>query len=208
VKTNRRKYEQRRRAENQAETRQRIVEAAVALHESLGPTKTTISAVAERAAVGRPTVYRHFPDELSLFKACSGHYLARHPPPDPQAWQHLEDPEARLRTALANTYAWYRATASMFAGVYRDLPDMPVLGEVMAPLLARQDAIVANLVEAWPPARARLIRASVRHALALPIWQSLAVRDALSDEEIIELMTTLVAGVARSASDRPAAGPL
>jgi AcrR family transcriptional regulator len=208
VKSKRRKYEQRRRAENQAETRQRIVEAAVALHEALGPGKTTISAVAERAEVGRPTVYRHFPDELSLYRACSGHYLARHPPPDPESWRHLADPEVRLRTALAHTYAWYRATATMFAGVFRDLPDLPVLGEVMTPLLSRQDAIIANLVEAWPPAQLRLVRASVRHALALPTWQSLAVDDELSDPEIIELMTRLVAGAAEYSRTGSTAGPL
>jgi len=185
----------RRRAENQAETRLRIVEAAVALHEALGPARTTIRAVAERADVGRPTVYRHFPDERSLFSACSAHYLASHPPPDPEGWRLIDDPDARLRTALARTYAWYRETEGMFTPVFRDLPDVPELRQVMAPLLARQEAIVANLAGAPAGTSARLVRACVRHALALATWRSLAVDEGLSDSEIIELMTKMIASV-------------
>src|SRR3954447_7592226 len=94
----RRKYELRERAEAQAETRQRIVDAAVALHSSVGPAATTISAIAEHAGVERLTVYRHFPDELTLLRACSGKWLADNPPPDPAAWAALEPPEARLRS--------------------------------------------------------------------------------------------------------------
>ena len=52
-----RKYEMKRRAERQEETRQRITEATVELHEALGPAKTTISAIAEKAGVQRLTVY-------------------------------------------------------------------------------------------------------------------------------------------------------
>jgi AcrR family transcriptional regulator len=202
VKSQRRKYVLRRRAEAQAETRQRIVEAAIALHEALGPARTTIQAVAERAEVGRPTVYRHFPDERSLFNACSAHYLALHPPPDPAAWSSIGDPDVRLRTALARTYAWYRETAAMFASVFRDLPDVPALSKVMAPLLARQEAIVANLVGALASPSARLTRACVRHALALDTWRSFAIEEGLSDSEIIELLTKMIASASRQRRPR------
>ena len=70
------------RARRKAETRERIVEATVALHTSIGPARTTISAVAERAGVERHTVYAHFPDDGSLLRACSAHWEARHPSPD------------------------------------------------------------------------------------------------------------------------------
>jgi AcrR family transcriptional regulator len=202
VKAKRRKYVLRRRAATQAETRQRIVEAAVALHETLGPTRTTIQAVAERADVGRPTVYRHFPDERSLFNACSAHYLGRHPPPDPQAWRLIDDPSVRLRTALKRTYAWYRETEAMFTSVFRDLPDVPALNEVMAPLLARQEAIVRDLVAALAATSPRLAGACVRHALALATWRSLAIEEGLSDSEIVELMTTMIASVSGRTIDR------
>src|SRR6266851_6093020 len=102
-----RKYELKQRAQSQAETRQRIVEATVELHDSLGPARTTISAIAERAGVQRLTVYRHFPDDRSLFRACSGHWAARNPKPDPSSWAAVDDPEARLRLALAEIYAFF-----------------------------------------------------------------------------------------------------
>ena len=71
-----RRYELKERARRQAETRQRIVDAAVELHTSVGPARTTISAIAERAGVERHTVYAHFPDEPTLFRACSTHWRA------------------------------------------------------------------------------------------------------------------------------------
>src|SRR5215204_5749017 len=103
----RRPYRKRRRAELEAETRVRITEATVDLHGSVGPARTTISAVADRAGVQRATVYRYFPDEDALFDACSSHWMAQHPLPDPAAWAKIEDPEERLRTALSELYEWY-----------------------------------------------------------------------------------------------------
>src|SRR6478752_2631839 len=131
-----RKYELKQRAEHVADTRRRIVEATVALHEQIGPARTTVSAIAERAGVQRLTVYRHFPDERSLFEACSGHWAAHNPAPDPSTWVALDDPEERLRVALIEIYAFYRATEGMTGNLLRDFPDSPVLQEVAAPFLA------------------------------------------------------------------------
>src|SRR4051794_10665805 len=100
-------YTLKRRAEQQAETRLRIVEAAVELHGELGPALTTLSMVAERAGVQRHTLYAHFPDERSLFMACSGLALERNPLPDPSGWRTIADRNTRLRTGLAAIYAWY-----------------------------------------------------------------------------------------------------
>src|ERR1700710_913164 len=105
-----RKYEQRQRAESQADTRRRIVEAPVALHETLGPGRTTISAIADAAQVQRLTVYRHFSDDLALFRACSAHWSAANPAPDPALWAKIVDPASRLQTALEEIYAFFRAT--------------------------------------------------------------------------------------------------
>src|SRR2546423_4242678 len=103
-----RKYELKQRADSVSETRQRIVEATVELHTELGPARTTISAIAERAGVQRLTVYRHFPDERALFEACSGHWAAENPAPDPATWAAVDDPEERRRIALIEIYAFYR----------------------------------------------------------------------------------------------------
>src|SRR5919199_926005 len=99
-----RKYTKMRRAEQEAETRQRIVEAVYALHREVGPARTTIKAIAERAGVERLTVYRHFADEGEIFAACSAHFQAEIPPPDPAAWAGVTDPAERLRAALLAFY--------------------------------------------------------------------------------------------------------
>src|SRR6185436_3508734 len=102
-----RTYTLKRRAGQQAETRQRIVEAAVGLHSSVGPALTTVSMVAERAGVQRHTVYAHFPDDRSLFLACSGLVQERDPPPDAGAWRATGDRLERLRVGLSAVYGWY-----------------------------------------------------------------------------------------------------
>src|SRR4029079_10451309 len=107
-----RKYTKRRRAESEQETRLRITEAAVALHGSVGPARTTISAIGDKAGGQRATVYRHFPDEETLFAACSGHYAALNPPPDLTAWTE-KDPGERMRRALTEMYDWYGRTEPM-----------------------------------------------------------------------------------------------
>ena len=115
-----RPYKKKRRAELEEATRLRITEAAMTLHEELGPTRTSISAIAERAGVQRATVYRHFPDEASLFAACSGHWTQQHPLPDLEAWAATEDPDERLRVALTELYAYYAATEQMTEHLLRD----------------------------------------------------------------------------------------
>src|SRR5689334_1200968 len=115
-----RQYTLKRRADKQQQTRQRIVDAAVHLHSSVGPAATTISAIAEQAGVERLTVYRHFPDEQTLLRACSGKWLADNPPPDPGRWAAIDSPPERLRLALADLYAFYARTESMMANLLRD----------------------------------------------------------------------------------------
>jgi AcrR family transcriptional regulator len=115
-----RTYTLKRRAEQQAETRRRIVEAAVELHGSVGPAATTLSMIAERAGVQRHTLYAHFPDERSLFMACSGMAYERDPPPDAGPWRSIPDWRERLRTGLLALYAWYGRNAELTASVLRD----------------------------------------------------------------------------------------
>ena len=122
-----RPYRMKRRAELEEQTRRRITESAVALHEELGPAQTSISAIAERAGVRRSTVYRHFPDEEALFAACSSHWRAANPPPDPRSWSSIEDPAERTRTALRELYAFYGSTEAMYVSLLRDEPLVPAV---------------------------------------------------------------------------------
>ena len=115
-----RSYELKRRAESQDRTRKRIVDATIELHQTIGPAATTVSDIARRARVGRVTVYRHFPDEGTLARACSGTYFEQHPFPDLAAWAAIRDPVERAGVALAESYAYHRANEAMFAHVLAD----------------------------------------------------------------------------------------
>ena len=117
-----RPYRMKKRAELEEATRRRITESAVALHGTVGPARTSVSALAEHAGVRRSTVYRHFPDEASLFAACTAHWAAENPVPDIGAWAAIEDPDERLRAALAALYPYYRSTAGMMENLIRDEP--------------------------------------------------------------------------------------
>src|SRR4029079_8695120 len=112
-----RRYQLRKRADAMQDTRRRITEAAVELHGSVGPARTTLSAVAERAGVQRQTVSRHFPTDDDLFDACSGHFAATHPLPDLEAWRAIADPAERLGLALDELYAYYEGTEAMYANL-------------------------------------------------------------------------------------------
>ena len=126
-----RKYTLKRRAESQAETRQRIVEAAVELHSTIGPADTTVSMIAEKAGVQRHTFYAHFPDERAMLMACSGHALELDPMPDAAAWRAIADQAERLRTALRAIYDWYARNESLMACVLRDAEHYAPVREIM-----------------------------------------------------------------------------
>ena len=115
-----RSYTLGRRAEQQAETRRKIVDAAVALHGEIGPAQTTFSQIAERAGVQRHTVYAHFPDEWSILLACSGASMEQDPPPDAAPWRAIADRGERLRTGLRAIYDWYDRNTGLLGCVLRD----------------------------------------------------------------------------------------
>ena len=191
-----RAYRMRRRAELQEQTRLRITEAAVELHGTVGPARTSVTAVAERAGVERATVYRHFPDERALFLACSGHWRAANPAPDPAAWAAISDPDVRLRHALAELYAYYGRTEQMLANLLRDEAVVPMVAELMAGgfrarLGALRDALMHGRDERG---RARRdVRAALGHAVAFTTWSSLARTEGLDDAQAVRLMCGLVA---------------
>ena len=189
-----RRYRKRLRAEQEQQTRQAITEAAVKLHGTVGPARTTVSAIAEEAGVQRATVYRHFPDEPSLFQACSGHYMAMHPPPDPARWVEIADPAERLREALADVYRWWDETEDMMSRVIRDAPLVESLSVQTQARLAFFDQVRRD-PDARPraPGQAKArVEAAIRHALALSTWQSLVRDQGLTNEEAVELMAGMV----------------
>lgn len=190
-----RSYQLKRRAERQDQTRQRIIEAAIELHQTIGPTATTVSEIAERAEVGRVTVYRHFPDEPALARACSGQYFERHPLPDATGWQAISDPADRMRTGLRETYAYHRATEAMIARVLADARDHPV----MAPYHAHWRHATDVLAEPWRERgrRRTLLRAGIALALSFNTWRTLIRERHLTDPRALELMLRLTCDCVR-----------
>ncbi|WP_341703981.1 helix-turn-helix domain-containing protein [Ferrovibrio sp.] len=188
----RRSYTQTKRAENRDDTHARIVAAAAELHEELGPARTTISAIAERAGVQRLTVYRHFDDDAALFAACSAHWLAGHPLPDPAAFAGIPGHDERLLTALTALYTYFRATRRMWTGCYRDLDLLPSLQATMAQTAAWLADFAARLAsgpDSGPAARATLL-----HAVQFSSWASLDAQG-LDDGEMADLVLGWLAGL-------------
>ena len=186
----RRRYRMRKRQEDVEETRARIVNAAVELHGSVGPSHTTFSAVAEKAGVQRSTVYRHFPDEAALFGACTSHWLASHPWPRPDTWREESDPAERLRRGLRELYGYYDDNEQMISNSFRDFAVMPpFVGEFMR---AQLQAMHAALSEPWRgQGDDRLLAAAIGHALDFRSWQSLT-GSGLSARDAAGLMSTMV----------------
>jgi len=191
-----RKYTKSLRAEQQERTRDRIVEAAMVLHEELGPAHTTIKAVAEKAGVQRLTVYRYFPDDVSLFQACTSHWLALHQPPDMNEWSEIQDAKARNFTALLRFYKYYRRTEAMWTVSYRDVDQIAALQEPMGQIETYLDQVCDDLVSAFKQNRntKKQLQITLRHALRFTTWQSLK-NAKLKDEKIAELVESWLEGI-------------
>jgi AcrR family transcriptional regulator len=191
--TRRRAYRMRGRLEQMEETRRRIAQATVELHSTLGPARTSISAIAERAGVQRHTVYYHFPDLISLFKACTEHGLRTIGPPDPETWRSIADPAARVDQALGELYPFYRQNTRLLGNVIRDMAVLPELIEGSRQFLDLNEAWFKALADSWPPNESRNpnLDAGIRHALDFGTWLSLTSQG-LSDEEARAAMTSFV----------------
>ena len=189
-----RRYRKSRRAEQEQLTRERITEATVKLHGTVGPARTTVSGIAKEAGVQRATVYRHFPDEASLFEACSAHYWAANPMPNPGQWSEISDPAVRLRSALAEMYAFFRRTEGMLEKTGRDAPLVASMAKPVAAFRRYLEMAGAALIAGRPErGRARRrVQAAIGHALSFPTWQSLVRQQGLDDADAVAVMAALV----------------
>jgi AcrR family transcriptional regulator len=195
-----RQYRMMRRADAEQRTRLRITESTVALHGTLGPARTSVSAVARHAGVRRSTVYRHFPDERSLFSACTSYWTAANPFPDINRWKAIDDSAVRLMSALRELYAHYRRTERMMSNILRDEAVMRIIKRMLGGyrdyLTAARDALKSGRRERGR-ARQRVL-AAVGHALTFGTWRSLAGEQELTDSQAADLMCRLVAVAQRT----------
>lgn len=189
--TKARKYQMNKRAEQVDTTRQRIVDAAVALHGSVGPARTTIAGIAEQAQVTRLTVYRHFADDEALFSACSSHWLSQQQLPNPSAWREYPDPLERLHAGLIDLYRFYRDGEPMLRNIYGDWAALPERHR--AELQERNAFFRDQLLEPFPEPGGARLRAVVAHAVSFWTWRSLCCDNGLTNEDAVHAMTGLAA---------------
>lgn len=203
-----RKYEKRKRAEQEAETRARIVDALIELHETVGAARTTVTEVARRSGVNRMTVYKHFPTEAEMVGACTSHWIELNPPPDVEGWAGVADPGERLRVALGELYAYYRSTRAMWSTAYRDAGIVESLGEIMdATWFALLDRAVDLLAagRGLRGARRDRVRGALRLAVDFPTWRTLT-SNGLDDGVAAGVSATFVEAVAADDALRPQEG--
>src|SRR3954447_15802815 len=193
--TKTRKYELKARAESQRETRERIAEAAVGLHEEKGVSHTTVAEIARRAGVSRLTVYNHFPALSDLLPACSAHYATLHPPPELDGALALEEPDQRVREALTRLYRWYREVEPMFGKLFSDRASVPELDQFLKQDFDRMPAGLADALTGGFAARGRKaqrVAALIRLAVDFWTWRRLS-REGLDDEAAADLMVAAIA---------------
>lgn len=191
-----RPYTMRERAKSQEETRKRIVEATMDLHEEIGPRETTISAIAKKAGVQRLTVYRHFPDEIAVFQACTSHWLSQNPPPNPEEWSDLVDPLDKLKTALSAFYRYYKATRRMWTVSFREVAEVPALQGPMAEFTGFVTSVASDLAGSFDGAPQKEMAVTLKHALAFPTWNDLDELG-LNNAGKISLVCQWILGVSR-----------
>lgn len=182
-----RPYRMRRRAEQVDRTRERIAEAAVHEHLSVGPSRTSIASIAEKAGVTRLTVYRHFADMDEVFTACMAHWLSANPPPDVGPWLAIEDFEVRASRVLTDVYHWYNDAGFQLYPVYRDIESVPASSRLV--IETWSDPLAGVLLGEHLPAgrRASRLRAVAVHLVRLLTWRSLVVDGGLSADEAAAL---------------------
>lgn len=184
-----RRYQMDQREKKQAETRERIVDAAIELHQEKGIAATSMRDVADRASVGTVTVYRHFSDDRALLASCSRKYFERHPFPDLEAWHAVSDPEARLRQGLLDTYTFHRETAPMMASVIDEVRGTAAI----EPYDAFWSRAAQILISAWetPEQDNPKLKAGIALAMRFETWHFLTVEQSLSDEDAADMMSRL-----------------
>lgn len=165
----------------------------------MGPLRTTDAAIAEGAGVTRMTFYRHFPDETSLFRACTLHGLVKWPPPDSRPWRRIADPRERLRLGLGELYAYYRVAGPGLAALARDASFMkPELFTSPSRFEVLRSAVDV-LIEGWAirGRRRRRLAAAINHATAVSTWQSLVKQQGLAEREAVDLLVAMAVAALR-----------
>jgi AcrR family transcriptional regulator len=178
------------RARKQQQTRLRIVEAAVDLHCTVGPARTTVSQIADRAGVQRHTYYAHFPDERSLFLACSALAIERGPLPDVDQLRAFAPGDARLRRGPELFYGWFERNAQHAGCVLRDADHHALTREMVDLRIAPAFHAAVKVMGEGLSERGRIL---LEVALDFFCWRDLA--KTCSPAKAAKLMTDAIIAV-------------
>ena len=148
-----RKYSMDKRKAAVQETRQRILEATLALHSQKGIFGTSWQDIARRADVSVGTVYKHFPSLDELVPACGELMYAITQPPSledaPRIFEGARSLEERLERLIEELFGFYERGAPYIETDFQER-QLPEVREWEAYMLTT----IAGLVrEAFVPAR-------------------------------------------------------
>ncbi len=150
-----RKYSMERRNASIEETRDRIVEATMELHNEKGILATSMQDIAARAGVSLGTVYRHFPSLDELVPACGARTFEVTPPPSSKVFADLEGGE-RVRAFFVALYVHYEQARRPYEVGLAEATQIPVLQALMERAIAHQRGICAEATAPLAPSEEAL----------------------------------------------------
>ncbi len=195
-----RAYTLSRRALSQQETRERILEATVALHAQKGSIATSYAEIAQRADVAVPTVYKHFPDRGALLAGCTAHASKDAPALGPQVLEGVDGAPARLRALFDAAYRRHEYLEPWMR--WREDRIDPDLAAIFAPMGAAMRSLIEAAIASGkrsPPKAAVALATTLGEYSA---WESLVRGNGLTTSEAAELAAETVAAVLQSSRKR------
>jgi len=200
-----RPYDRRRRDEAMAATRARIVDAIVALHAEVGPSRTSYAMIARRADVAIPTVYKHFPDLAGMFAACIGHASAGVPALGPDLFAKAITAADRLALLIPALFERHRHFAPWLRWSRREAHLLPDMAVYFTRMRERHLQLIRAALEpahgARPP---RPLVAIIEALTAFDAWQTLTTENGLSSDEAADAVVDAVTAIVRSEAYRRA----
>jgi AcrR family transcriptional regulator len=157
------------------QTRQRIVDATLALHGEQGIAATSWDDIAARAGVGVGTVYRHFPSLDELIPVCGEITMRVVAPPDAAALPALFDgataPAERIERLVHEAFAMYERAAPALRAIRRESDVHPRIADDRDQLEAALTALIDTALAPLDPTADD--RALTRAMVDLGTWEAL-----------------------------------
>jgi AcrR family transcriptional regulator len=137
-----RKYELGKRAVQQADTRRRIVAAALELYQEQGVTTTTMLDIARRADVAPGTVANHFGSAAALATEVTGEILGELRMPTPDIFDGVVGLRDRVDLLVRELSAFFDRSDAWYRASQREGPGVSFWADAEARFYVQLDALV------------------------------------------------------------------